>query len=251
MKFFLRFLLPAFLMFFFLSCKTSEKIIYFQGDIESIPQAIGDYSAVIQPDDLLQITVFAANRELTQIYNQESNTQIGGGQNRPTYLVDAEGNIEFPVLGTIHLGGQTRLEAIQYLKGLLSHNLHDPGVSITILNYRITVLGEVKNPGSFELENEKVTLLEAIGMAGDLTINGVRENILVIREEDGEQIFYRVNLTTDEIFTSPVYYLVQNDVIYVEPNRNAVNQSRAIFRDFSFFTSVFGFLIAIMALILR
>lgn len=230
------------------SCVPRERIVYFQGDLESISQIAEQYSATIQPDDLLAITVFGRDVEATRIFNQESNT--GGIQN---YLVDAEGNIEFPVLGKIKLAGLTRNEAIQLMKGMLSKDIIDPGVSISITNYRITVLGEVGTPGTFPLENEKITILEALGMAGDLTINGVRENVLVIREEAGERNFYRINLTTDEVFSSPVYYLAQNDVVYVEPNQNKINSARDtnLMRNVSFVISIASFLLTVIVLITR
>lgn len=240
---------------FFTACVPREKIVYFQGDLESIEQLAEQYSATIQPDDLLSIIVFGRNLEATRIFNQESNVGGGGasGMNRQTYLVDEEGNIEFPVLGKIKLAGLTRNEAIQYMKGLLSRDIIDPGVAITITNYRITVLGEVGSPGTYPLQNEKVTLLEALGMAGDLTINGLRENVLVVREEGGKRNFYRVNLTTEEMFNSPVYYLAQNDVVYVEPNQNKINSARnsTIFRDISFGISIVSFLLTIILLVTK
>lgn len=228
------------------SCVPRERIVYFQGDMQSIPETLDTYSPKIQADDLLEITVFGRNMEATRIFNQESNK--GGNQ---TYLVDADGNIEFPVFGKIKLGGLTRTEAIHYLKGMLSQEIVDPGVSILIKNYRITVLGEVGSPGTFPLENEKVTILEALGMAGDLTINGVRENILVVREEGGQRNYYRVDLTSNEVFSSPVYYLAQNDVVYVEPNQNKINTSSNTIRNVSFGISLASFLITIVTLITR
>lgn len=232
----------------FTSCVPRERIVYFQSDIDSIEELAGQYSAIIQPDDLLAITVFGRDMEATRIFNQESN--VGGAQ---TYLVDEEGYIEFPFLGKVKLAGLTRNEAIQYMKGLLSEQIIDAGVSIAILNFRITILGEVGSPGTYTLENEKVTLLEALGMAGDLTINGLRDSVLVIRDEGGKRNFYRVNLLSDEVFTSPVYYLVQNDVVYVEPNQNKINAARdnSIFRNVSFAISVASFLITIILLITR
>ena len=235
---------------FLTSCVPRERIVYFQGDLESIEELAEQYSATIQPDDLLAITVFGRNQDATRIFNQESNAVMGAEK---TFLVDEEGNIEFPVFGKIKLGGLTRNEAIQYMKGMLSKEIIDPGVSITITNYRITVLGEVGNPGTYPLQNEKVTILEAIGMAGDLTINGVRDNVLVVREENGERNFYRVNLLTEEVFNSPVYYLNQNDVVYVEPNQNKINTARnaTIFRDISFAMSIASFLLTIILLVTR
>ena len=246
----LKYIVLMFIGLFISSCVPREKIVYFQGDLESIEELADQYSATIQPDDLLAITVFGRNQEATRIFNQESNLMMGEGK---TYLVDEEGNIEFPVFGKIKLAGLTRNEAIQYMKGMLSQEIIDPGVSITITNYRITVLGEVGSPGTYPLQNEKVTILEAIGMAGDLTINGLRENVLVVREENGKRNFYRVNLLTEEVFSSPVYYLAQNDVVYVEPNQNKINTSRnsTIFRDISFAMSISSFLLTIILLITR
>lgn len=246
---------PAFLKYFSLlilavmvsSCVPRERIVYFQGDLETVNK-VESYTAKIQPDDLLEIMVYGRDMVATKIFNQEANIQQQEGQ---TYLVDEEGDIEFPVLGKVKLGGLTRGEAIQYMKGLLSKEIVDPGVSIKIRNYRITVLGEVSNPGTFPLENEKVTILEALGMAGDLTINGVRENVLVVREEGGQRNYYRVDLTKNEVFNSPVYYLAQNDVVYVEPNQNKINTSSNTIRNVSFGISLASFLITIVTLITR
>lgn len=239
----------------FTSCVPRERIVYFQGDLESMERMAGEYSARIQPDDLLSITIFARNQEATRIFNQEANLGMSSSStgNRPTYLVDQEGYIEFPVLGKIKLSGMTRNEAIHYMKGLLSDEIIDPGVSITINNYRITVLGEVSNPGTFSLEHEKVSILEALGMAGDLTINGVRENVLVIREEGEQRNFHRIDLTSEEVFNSPVFYLTQNDVVYVEPNQNKINSSRDtnFMRNTSFVISIASFLTTLIVLLTR
>lgn len=251
---FIRFVFLIIIFGFIYSCVPRERIVYFQGDSTTIEKIAGDYAAIIKPDDLLSISVFGRDQEATKIFNQESNiTNVGssGSLSRPTYLVDAEGNIEFPVLGKVKLSGLTRNEAIQYLKGLLSNEIVDPGVAISIDNYRITVLGEVSKPGTYSLSHEKVTLLEALGMAGDLTINGLRDNVLVIREEGDGKNLYRVDLTSEEIFKSPVFYLTQNDVVYVEPNQNKINTSSNTIRDVSFGISIASFLVTIIALITR
>lgn len=230
------------------SCVPRERIVYFQGDLDAVSE-VERHAVKIQADDLLEITVFGRSLEATRIFNQEAN--ILNQNTRQTYLVDEEGNIEFPVLGKVQLAGLTRNEAIQYMKGLLSKDIVDPGVSIAIKNYRITVLGEVTKPGTYPLENEKVTILEALGMAGDMTINGVRENVLVVREEGGERNYYRVNLASSEVFNSPVYYLAQNDVVYVEPNQNKINTSSNTIRNVSFGISIASFLITLVTLITR
>lgn len=238
------------------SCVSREKITYFQGDLEAVNELAERYEAKIQPDDLLAITVFARDEAATRIFNQESNippTASAGNANlrRLTYLVDKEGYIEFPVLGRIKLGGMSRNEAIQYMKGLLTEEIIDPGVAINILNFRITVLGEVNKPGTFPLENEKITIMEALGKAGDLTINGERKNVLVIREVDGTRNYYRIDLTSNEVFDSPVYYLSQNDIVYVEPNQNKRNLSSPVIRDVSFVISIASFLLTLILIITR
>jgi polysaccharide export outer membrane protein len=148
-----------------------------------------------------------------------------GAPTAPGYLVNSEGNVEFPVIGTIHLAGLTRTEAINLLKEKLASYIVNPTISLRILNFRITVLGEVKTPGTFTIPNERVTILEALGIAGDLLITGERHNVLVIRDEDGKRKEYRIDLTQESIFSSPVFYLQQNDVVYVEPNRAKRNSS--------------------------
>ncbi|MFA5619209.1 MAG: polysaccharide biosynthesis/export family protein [Weeksellaceae bacterium] len=238
------------------SCVSREKITYFQGDLEAVNELAERYEATIQPDDLLAITVYARDEAATRIFNQESNTTptaSAGNANlrRLSYLVDKEGYIEFPVLGRVKLGGMSRNEAIEYMKGLLTEEIIDPGVAINILNFRITVLGEVNNPGTFQLENEKITIMEALGKAQDLTINGERKNVLVIREVDGTRNYYRIDLTSNEVFDSPVYYLSQNDIVYVEPNQNKRNLSSPVIRDVSFVISIASFLLTLILLITR
>jgi polysaccharide export outer membrane protein len=142
-----------------------------------------------------------------------------GAPTQPGYLVQENGNIEFPIIGSIKVGGLTRTQAIELIKQQLSSYVVNPTVSVRILNFRVTVLGEVRNPGTFTIPNERITILEALGISGDLLITGERQNVLVIREEDGTRKEYRVDLTQESLFSSPVFYLQQNDVVYVEPNR--------------------------------
>jgi polysaccharide export outer membrane protein len=133
--------------------------------------------------------------------------------------VSADGTIDFPVVGNIKVEGLTRSQAIEVIKNKLSSYVVNPTVSLRILNFRITVLGDVRTPGTFTIPNERISILEALGIAGDLLITGERQNILVIRDEGGKRKEYRVDLTKESLFSSPVYYLQQNDVVYVEPNR--------------------------------
>jgi polysaccharide export outer membrane protein len=212
-------------------CNTKKEIVYFQGQPTEYASS-SSYNPTIKPDDLLSILVMANDEKSTLLFNlpQGVGNNLYGGyaQGSPTppgYLVNSAGDIQFPVIGNIHLAGLTRSAAIEVMKEKLSSYIVHPTISIRILNFRVTVLGEVRNPGTFTIPNERITVLEALGIAGDLLITGERENILVIRDEDGKKREYRLDLTSESLFSSPVYYLQQNDVIYVEPNRAKRNAS--------------------------
>lgn len=182
---------------------------------------------VIQPDDLLSITVTSLNPEANSLFNRgvlpAGTVTNFSADNRTTniqaegYLVDDEGYIDFPVLGKVKLGGLTKKDAKQILAVQLHEYLKDPIVHIRYLNYRITVVGEVNRPSTFTIPSEKINILAALGMAGDMTVYGKRENVLIIRETDGERKIMRLNLNSQEAMNSPYFYLQQNDVVYVEP----------------------------------
>mgnify|MGYP001163251589 CR=1 FL=1 len=236
------------------SCASREELVYFQGpppNLDSIHHA----PPTLQPDDLLAITVSAADLEATLPFNQVSpyTARAGSGQNQDrqiTYLIDEQGYIDYPVLGRIKLGGLTRAQAMDMMRRLLSEYIIDPGVNIHITNFRVTVIGEVRNPGSFTLPEERVTVLEALGLAGDLTINGVRNNVLVIRHTEGEKSFYRLDLTSNDIIQSPAYFLRQNDVIYVEPNKAQINSS-TYSRNTSVVISIASLAITVLSILFR
>lgn len=214
------------------SCTSPKKLIYFQGSIPN-SEANKNYNPLLKPDDLLSITIVAQDQEAIKPFNLPAYTLYGnniggyaqGAPTPPGYLIDADGNIDFPIIGKLKVSGLTRTAAVDLIKENLKPYLVNPTVLIRILNYKVTVLGEVKNPGTFTIPNERVTLLEAIGIAGDLQITGRRKNVLVIRENDGKKTEYKVDLTSKDLFNSPVYYLTQNDVVYVEPNRARINSS--------------------------
>lgn len=248
---FIKLLLITTGMILLTGCATREKVVYFQGDLQAIEKQAERYAPTIQPDDLLVITVSARDFEATKPFNQVNFYYQSTDEVRlQNYLVDAEGYIEYPVLGKVKLGGMTRSEAMSYLKALLGEYIIDPGVTLQITNFKITVLGEVSNPGSFTLPNERITILEAIGLAGDLTLYGVRNNVLVIRETDGEKSFHRVNLTSDEVFNSPVYMLKQNDVVYVEPNKARTTTS-TYSTNYALFISVAGLIVTVISALTR
>lgn len=176
----------------------------------------------IQPDDLLEIGVYAEDPAAVAPFTLQGvgertleENNLAGNQ----YLVDRSGDIEFPVLGKLHLSGLKIEEARDTIKARLSPYIRQPIVNIRWMNFKFTVLGEVMRPATYNLPESSVTVLEAIGLAGDLTNYGNRENILVIREQDGQRSFGRINLRDRSVFYSPYFYLKQNDVVYVEPLR--------------------------------
>lgn len=215
------------------SCGTPKDIVYFQdaGDISQY-QDVEKYEVYIHRDDLLAIMVNSQATEAALPFNLPmANYYVGGdsyGQQRTLgYLVDSEGNIDFPVLGKIHVEGMTRNRLRELIKNKLIENglLKDPIITVNFLNFKISVQGEVNAPGSFNISGERITLLEALSMAGDLSIYGRRDRVAVIREANGERTIRYHNLTTTDIFQSPYYYLQQNDIVYVEPNKRKIQQS--------------------------
>lgn len=215
------------------SCVSQKKMIYLQGAdyLKNSPQKIEqNYELKIQSDDQLAISISSKDKELIEPFN--NNTLIGSGnsvnasqsnvQAGVTYFqVDESGSIDFPILGKIKAEGLTRNELAKLLTDtLINQNyIKDPVVSVKIMSFKVTVLGEVKNPGVQKITGERLTLLEAIGMAGDLLPSGKRKNIMVVREEENMRKTYMVDLTSGyDVLNSPCYYLQQNDVVYVEPN---------------------------------
>lgn len=209
----------------FTSCVSKKDMIYFQNEEKVQNEFIKNYAPKVQVDDVINIFVSALDAESATPFNLY---QTGGqtGASKPiTYLVNTKGTIAFPVLGEINVVGYTTNELKTYLVGRLETYIKNPIVTIRLENFRITVLGEVKSPGSFNISSERVSIPEAIGMAGDLTIQGKRTNILLIRNNDGVFEKVRLDFTNESLFNSPYYYLAQNDVLYIEPNKARVNSS--------------------------
>ncbi|MGV0920786.1 MULTISPECIES: polysaccharide biosynthesis/export family protein [unclassified Empedobacter] len=233
------------------SCASKKELVYFQGDQQSTTK-YEEYIPKIQSSDMLAISVSAADIKATEPFNQQSVYQVNSGmQNNPyakVYTVDENGYINYPLIGNVKVGGLTRTEAENELKSKISKYIVNPGVNINFTNFRISVLGEVAKPGNFTIPSERVSILDALGMAGDLTINGVRSNIMVIREQNGQKQTYNVDLTSKEILNSPVYYLAQNDVIYVEPNNAKISSSKFT-PNYSLWISVAGVIISVIAVI--
>jgi len=222
-------LLLLFFSIFFLSCASKKDIVYLQ-DVDTIKASNSfSYEPVLKNDDLLSIIVSADDPEVTYMFNIpqiQGNYKVDESQSSiRTYLIDSYGQIEFPVLGKISLAGLTRSEAIKELTQKVKPYITNPTINLRILNYKVSVIGEVVKPGSYNFSSERVTLLEALAIAGDLTIYGKRNNILIIREKNNEKTYNRVDITNSSFVNSEFYYLTQNDVIVVEPNKTRINSS--------------------------
>ncbi|MHA7943032.1 polysaccharide biosynthesis/export family protein [Formosa sp. 3Alg 14/1] len=235
------------------SCSTKKEILYFQ-DYENIPKDVINFSPQIQINDILSINVNSLIAEAAIPYNRNISSQGGAGSQeaRPLksigYLVSSDGTITFPILGSITATGKTTKELESDITKILVNEGHlkNPTVIVSVINAKITVLGEVGSPGTITFEEETVTLPQAIGMAGDLTINGVREDILIIREVDGVRTVGHVDMTKTDWFTSEFYNLRQNDIILVNPNGPAVKQAGYITN----IAGVFGVVSFILTLVL-
>lgn len=225
-------------IFIFASCQSYKKVPYLQ-DVEVVEQAVQQenlYDAKIMPKDLLTIVVSCTSPELAAPFNLTvaSPANIGvrnvNTTTQPvlqTYLVDNEGMIDFPVLGKLKLGGLTKNEAEQLIVEKLKPYIKEiPIVTVRMVNYKISVIGEVARPGTFTISNEKVNLLEALAMAGDMTVWGLRDNVKLIREDaEGKQQIITLDLNKAETILSPYYWLQQNDIIYVTPNKAKARNS--------------------------
>ncbi|MCF8341583.1 MAG: polysaccharide biosynthesis/export family protein [Chitinophagaceae bacterium] len=219
------------------SCVNSQKLVYFSGSTKSFITATNlTVEAPIQKNDLLSISVNSLNPEASMLFNGPNisataiNSVTNIGSSQPSgYLVNPRGEIVFPIIGVLKVAGITKSELASMLTKQLEDRklLVDPIVTIRHLNFRVSVLGEVSNPGVFTVPNERLSLLEALGLAGDITIYGKKNNVLIIREdENANKTMNRVNMNTDSIFTSSFYYLRSNDIIYVEPSENRVMKER-------------------------
>ncbi len=222
------------LAFFIASCGDVHKATYFdtQGDAR-IKSNVQIPQTSIQPNDILGISVSSLNPEASAIFNTPNfsyanvNTANGATLQATGFLVNADGNIQFPILGSVKAAGFSANQLrVKITDSLLNRKLLvDPIVSVRLLNFKVTVLGEVARPTVVNVVNEKITLLEALGLAGDITIYGKKDHVMVIREEDGIKDIKYLNLNSSEIFTSPYYYLKSNDIVYVEPTKARVNSA--------------------------
>lgn len=221
------------------ACTVTKDTVYFN-DIPSIPDAMNMEVAeftepVIQVDDIISVQIQVVDVTGATILNQGADMAIQGmstAQNTqarevPGFLVDKDGTITLPMVGPVKVAGLTTQEAKEVITKAVAVNYNDPTVQVRFANFKITVLGEVARPATYTVPNQKVTVLDALGMAGDLTIYGKRENVLLIRDQGGQKEFVRFNLNSADLFKSPHFYLRQNDVLYIEPNKAKVTASES------------------------
>ena len=220
----------------FAGCVTQKQMTYFREVDSSTADSVNkvfesQIDPVIKAGDALAITVLDMEAVVpynlpTVVFSNPGTDQLATTPSQQYYLVDAAGQIEFPVLGSVSVLGLKTTEVADVLEEKLSKQVKDPMVLVRLINAKVTVMGEVNRPGQYTMPNGRMTLLDALGAAGDLSIYGQRDNILITRETNGKLEFHRLNLNSDELFTSPYYYLQQNDVIYVSPNKvRAINST--------------------------
>ena len=227
MKISVRFIVVLMGITFITSCASRKEVVYFQdtGNFETLVNN-NDFVSKFKVDDLVSIHVSSLNPEASAPFNLFRGRAEGGFQaEQVDYLVDQAGEIDFPVIGKLKIEGLSPDELRTLLRNRLSDYLKDPIINIRLRNFTVTILGEVNRPGTYPVNGEQITILEALGLASDLTIRGVRENVLVIRDFNGTKVYNRIDLTSKNMVKSPVFYLTQNDVVYVEPNRSGITAS--------------------------
>ncbi len=220
------------------SCTTQKKISYFQDVRPNVESKYAEGKDItVKPDDVLSIVVSSKNPELAMLFNLPKVQQIAGSGKSVMqsttnielagYTISSKGTINFPVVGEIYIAGQTKEEIVKTISDALITNdlVKDPVVTVNFLNLTYSVMGEVSKPGLYNIEKNRTTILEALSNAGDLTIYGQRDKVFLTRTEKGKKITYQIDMRTSDLYNSPAYYVQQNDMIYVEPNKVRANQS--------------------------
>ena len=215
------------------SCATYKNVPYFQDVADTAKpmqlQTVPFKDPVIQPDDLMTITIQTLDTQATELFAMgnalssavgASTAGMVGNQVTKGYLVDKAGDVDVPIIGKVHLQGLTTSYARDTIKARVTALYKNPSVDVRFANFKITVMGEVERPAAYTIPNERITVLDALGMAGDMTIFGRRENVLLIRDSANSKQLVRLNLNSKNIISSPYFYLKQNDMIYVEPNKS-------------------------------
>ncbi|CAM3758963.1 polysaccharide biosynthesis/export family protein [Mucilaginibacter galii] len=265
MRFSLKWCVCLYLPFIFTSCSSIKNVKYFKDIPDSAAVTrLADIKYTepkILPDDILSINIQTVDPAATQTLTQGNvqNSAIGatstgstGGQTIAGYLVDNQGNVEMPVLGKIKISGLTSEQARNLIREKAAQYYKNPTVNLRFANFKITILGEVSKPGTYVVSNEKVNILDALGLAGDLTIYGKRENVVLIRQhDDGSRQLIRLDLSKSEVLNSPYYFLKQNDYLYVESSKSKIVASDAIQnRNISIITAITASLVSLLAIII-
>ncbi len=241
------------------SCKTTKDVSYFQDLSQEIPVEVFEPTKnnilKFKVGDVLAITVTAVDPNSVAIFNtpvvsymKPNSEELTYSQQLLTYTIDNNGCVNLPVLGQVKVEGYSRVEVINILQDKISKYVNDPIVNVQLVNFRISVLGEVLKPGSFPVDNERVTVLDALAMAGDLTIYAKREDVCIIRDDNGEKKVIQIDLYDTKILTDTAYYMQQNDVIYVRPNRAKSRNAGYSQRD-SFNISLFSTIVSTVSVL--
>lgn len=256
----LKHIIQTVLIAFLIASCNLKKIHYFQGEPKQ-DQPSQTFATTFKTGDILSIIVsadhpevakpFNINEQIVYSPNRSNNGYLTGAPALGGYLIDSTGTVHLPILGEVLLAGKSRSEAIQDIQLRLNAYLQNPIVHIRILNFKVTVLGDVKQPGTFTIPNERISLLEAIGLAGDLNITGNRKHVKVIRNSNGVERQIMVDLTAQDLFDSEVYYLQQNDVVYVAPNAAAGTQSTVWAKAGAFFISMSSLIVSTIAVVTK
>lgn len=242
---------------FFSSCAKTQDIVYLNKNSESLNRSQISYVTKFKPDDLLEININSENVEATKPFNLSSvafdnnNLSAVGQPIQQLYLIDNNGQIDFPILGKLNIAGKTRMQVLDLFHKKLSPKfIKDPQINIRITNFNVTVLGDVMRPGRFNIPNERINIFEALGLAGDMNITGRRDDVKVIRENNGNKKVFNLNLLDANIFNSDAYYLEQNDIIYVQQNKTRVQESK-FNRNTGLIISVGSILISLLTILSR
>ncbi|MFD1258255.1 polysaccharide biosynthesis/export family protein [Mucilaginibacter terrae] len=250
-------------LYLFSSCRSVKQLTLFQKVSVNEPDTIAIPKAnftIIQPGDILSINVTSLSSAASTFFNPYGSSGSSGSsvnaagaintQEAPGYLVDENGNIELPLIGSLKLSGLSTLKAKAVIRDSLTKYLKEPTLTLRVINYKITLLGEVSKPAVYTIPNERVTLPEVISLGGDLTAFGRRDNVLIIRDNNGKKEFGHVNLNTRELYKSPYYYLRSNDLVYVEPSAGKAIQNNSFFKIFPLVASIITLSLALFTRVL-
>ena len=242
---FMKTCIVAFIVFFgsiIASCSSTKKYIYFNdldsSSVNKVDKITNLPSVKIERGDIIQVSISTIDREVSQLLNPTTNG-ITGVNNpiAPGYLVDSLGNIEIPLAGNVNVANKTTSEINEVIRQKLSKEIKNVLVYTRLMNFRISILGDVSRPGSYNISNDRVSILEAISLAGDLNITARRDNIMLVREQNGERRYISINLNDSKVFTSAYFYLINKDVIYIQPAKNRLVTSST---GFQILPTIFG-----------